>query len=97
MQNLLNKENRDARFRTVVCLIQNGTEHFFEGICKGRIIAQQTGDGGFGYDPVFVPDGANKTFAQMTMDEKAVYSHRSKAIDKLVLFLNNSTLNDKEI
>ncbi len=88
LQNLESKEDRDAQFRTVVCLIQNGEEHFFEGICKGRIIAEKKGSEGFGYDPVFVPDGEEKTFAEMSLEEKARFSHRSKAIAKLVLFLN---------
>ena len=96
LQNLVDKDNRDAQFRTVVCLIQNGTEYYFEGTCRGKIIAEQKGGEGFGYDPVFIPDGAEQTFAQMTMQEKAAYSHRSKAIDKLVLFLNNSELKGKE-
>jgi XTP/dITP diphosphohydrolase len=84
------KENRNAQFRTVVCLLLNGREHFFEGICPGRIIAEQRGTEGFGYDPVFVPDGADKTFAEMSLNEKNRYSHRRKAIDQLVLFLNQS-------
>jgi XTP/dITP diphosphohydrolase len=88
LQNLENKEDRTARFRTVVCLITDGNEHFFEGICRGRIIAAQKGAEGFGYDPVFVPDGADKTFAEMSLEEKNLFSHRRKAIDGLVLFLN---------
>jgi XTP/dITP diphosphohydrolase len=88
LQNLENKEDRTARFRTVVCLIIDGSEHFFEGVCRGRIIAAQKGTEGFGYDPVFVPDGADKTFAEMSLEEKNSFSHRRKAIDGLVLFLN---------
>lgn len=88
LQNLENEGNRQAQFRTVVCLLLNGKEHFFEGICKGNIIAEQKGSKGFGYDPVFVPDGAEKTFAEMTLEEKAVFSHRSKAVSQLVSFLN---------
>jgi XTP/dITP diphosphohydrolase len=88
LQNLLNIDERTAQFRTVVCLILNGKEHFFEGICRGRIIATQKGTAGFGYDPVFMPDGANKTFAEMSLEEKNLVSHRRKAIDSLVLFLN---------
>ena len=63
---------------------------FFEGICKGLIIAEKKGTEGFGYDPVFIPDGADKTFAEMDLGEKTIYSHRRKAVDKLVSFLNQS-------
>ena len=89
LRNLEGIEDRAAQFRTVVCLIIDGNEHFFEGACGGRIIAAQKGAEGFGYDPVFVPDGADKTFAEMSLDEKNIFSHRRKAIDGLVLFLNN--------
>ena len=84
---LENKENRKAQFRTVVCLIENGKQKFFEGICKGTIIAQRRGDSGFGYDPVFIPDGSTKTFAEMSMEEKNRFSHRKKAIEKLTSYL----------
>ena len=87
--NLETTENRNARFRTVISLIWNDKEYFFEGSCDGRIIQVQRGEQGFGYDPVFVPLGADKTFAEMTMNEKNQYSHRKKAADKLVLFLQN--------
>ena len=86
--NLNGIDDRTAQFRTVVCLIVDGDEYFFEGVCKGRIIAQQKGTEGFGYDPVFVPDGADVTFAEMTLDEKNSFSHRRKAVESLVLFLN---------
>ncbi|MDB5196043.1 MAG: deoxyribonucleotide triphosphate pyrophosphatase [Flaviaesturariibacter sp.] len=88
INNLQGKEDRKAQFRTVICLLLNGQEHFFEGICLGRIIETPQGSDGFGYDPVFMPDGADRTFAQMTMKEKNQYSHRRKATDKLVAFLN---------
>lgn len=81
------KENRKATFRTVISLIWNNEEHLFEGVCDGHIIKEQKGKEGFGYDPVFVPDGADKTFAEMSMDEKNIYSHRRKATDKLIAFL----------
>ena len=90
LHNLENKEDRTAQFRAVVCLIIEGNIDFFEGICKGRIIAEKRGTEGFGYDPIFIPDGAEKTFAEMSMEEKNVYSHRRKAVDKLVKFLNQS-------
>lgn len=86
---LTGRENRTARFRTVICLICNGKEKFFDGQCKGTIIAERKGRGGFGYDPVFVPEGSNKTFAEMTMDEKNSFSHRKRAIEKLTTYLKN--------
>ena len=97
LQNLQDKEDRRAQFRTVICLILDGKEHFFEGICQGRILAAQKGTEGFGYDPVFVPDGADKTFAEMPLEEKNRYSHRSKAVAQLVLFLNNLNKTKREI
>jgi len=92
MDKLLSKLNksadRKARFRTVICLILEGKEYFFEGVCEGQIITEKKGGAGFGYDPIFVPTGSDKTFAEMSMDEKNRYSHRRKAADKLVTFLN---------
>jgi len=81
------KTNRKARFRTVISLIINGNEHFFEGICEGNITEEPNGNEGFGYDPVFVPHMANRTFAEMTIEEKNTYSHRAKAVAKLIDFL----------
>ena len=86
--NLEGKENRKARFRTVISLIIEGKETLFEGICNGIIIKEQRGESGFGYDPVFVPDDSSRTFAEMDMSEKNLYSHRKKAAEKLVAFLN---------
>ena len=85
--NLEGQSDRQAQFRTVVSLILNEKEYLFEGICKGRITTEQKGLKGFGYDPIFIPEGADKTFAEMTMDEKNQYSHRKKAISKLIDFL----------
>jgi len=82
--------DRQARFRTVICLILGEQEQFFEGICEGTIISERRGSMGFGYDPVFIPAGSDRTFAEMTIDEKNQFSHRRKAMDKLVAFLNNS-------
>ena len=88
---LLSKLNssteRQARFRAVICLILDKKEYFFQGVCEGRITEEKEGSGGFGYDPVFVPEGAEKSFAQMTMAEKNRHSHRKIAFDKLVEFL----------
>ena len=86
--NLKSESNKTARFRTVISLILDGKEYFFEGICPGKIISERKGNNGFGYDPVFVPDGSNKTFAEMDMAEKNRFSHRKKAMEKLVTFLN---------
>ncbi len=87
--NLQGQGNRKAKFRTVISLILDEKEYFFEGICPGRIIEDQKGNQGFGYDPVFVPDGAGKSFAEMSMDEKNQFSHRQKAVTKLTAFLHN--------
>lgn len=90
LSKLEKKENRKARFKTVISLIWNNKEYLFEGICNGQIIKDQKGNEGFGYDPVFVPDGSNKTFAEMSMEEKNKFSHRRKATDKLIEFLQNN-------
>lgn len=80
--------DRKAKFRTVICLILDTKEYFFEGICEGEIIHERKGTSGFGYDSVFIPTGSGKTFAEMNMNEKNIFSHRKKAMDKLVTFLN---------
>ena len=87
LSNLSDKSNRRARFRTVICLIDNGVEHLFEGIVNGTIIEQGRGEEGFGYDPIFLPDGSDKTFAEMSMVEKNDLSHRGRAIAALKQFL----------
>lgn len=79
--------NRKARFRTVISLIYHGKEYQFEGICPGVILDKKQGEQGFGYDPLFIPDGAGKSFADMSMEEKNKYSHRKKATAKLAEFL----------
>ena len=84
--------NRSAQFRTVISLIIEGKEYQFEGVCKGTIVEIPVGTKGFGYDPIFVPSGADKTFAQMVLKEKELYSHRKKAADKLVIFLQELLL-----
>lgn len=89
LSKLKDQKNTKARFRTVISLILNGKEEIFDGICTGHIIFERRGTEGFGYDPVFIPEGADKTFAEMSMDEKNKYSHRKKATQKLVAFLNN--------
>ena len=79
--------NRKARFKTVISLIWDGGEHFFEGAVEGTIRHESSGTGGFGYDPIFQPDGYTVTFAEMSMDEKNAISHRAKAIEGLIEFL----------
>ena len=86
LNELRGKQNRKARFRTVVSLILDGKEHFFEGIVNGQIIDEKRGGDGFGYDPVFMPDGYELTFAEMPAEQKNKISHRSRAIHKLARF-----------
>lgn len=81
------KENRQAQFRTVFSLVEQGKETQFEGICEGAIALQPTGEAGFGYDPVFIPKGSLKSFGQMSADEKNQFSHRRKALDSLLEYL----------
>lgn len=88
LKNLEGKENRRARFRTVISLIEGGEEHLFEGIVEGHIIDHESGEEGFGYDPLFVPDGFDRTFAEMTAEEKNAVSHRGRAVRKLVAYLH---------
>lgn len=88
LSKLKSAENKTARFRTVISLILDDKEYLFEGICTGRIITERKGNNGFGYDPVFIPDGSDKTFAEMDMAEKNKFSHRKKAMEKLITFLN---------
>ena len=85
---LLNGQtNRTARFKTVISLLWNGEEYLFEGVVEGIIRHARSGSKGFGYDPIFQPDGYNITFAEMTMDEKNAISHRARAVEKMVEFL----------
>lgn len=87
LDRLQGNPDRKARFRTVISLILAGREYQFEGICPGRITEAPSGTNGFGYDPVFQPDGADRSFGVMSMTEKQAYSHRSKATSQLVRFL----------
>ena len=87
--NMKGIENRAAQFRTVISLILEGKEYKFEGICKGFITEEEKGTNGFGYDPIFIPEGSLITFAEMNMEGKATFSHRKKATQKLISFLNS--------
>ena len=89
MTELKGINNRKAQFRTVISLIIDGKEYLFEGVIKGNIIEKKRGTSGFGYDPVFVPEGYNQTFAELGNDIKNKISHRAQAIDKLCKFIQN--------
>tara|TARA_Y100000758_G_C15950851_1_gene385860 strand:- start:73 stop:648 length:576 start_codon:yes stop_codon:yes gene_type:complete len=87
LQKLEGENNREAKFRTVIALIMNGKTLLFEGECKGEITKEKAGEKGFGYDPIFLAKGFDKTFAQMSKQEKGTISHRGIATSKLVEFL----------
>ncbi|PNQ72404.1 non-canonical purine NTP pyrophosphatase [Hanstruepera neustonica] len=88
LTNLTDKPNRSAQFKTVIALHLHGQLHTFTGICKGDITSNKKGTDGFGYDPIFKPNGFNQTFAEMTLEQKNEIGHRGKAVLKLVDFLN---------
>ena len=92
MQKLLKElasfSNREAHFKTVIALNLKGKQYFFEGICKGEILTEKQGEKGFGYDPVFKPNGFDISFAEMSLKQKSIISHRGKAVAKLIEFLN---------
>ena len=87
LRNLEGVANRRARFRTVISLLVGDEEHLFEGVVEGRIVERESGTEGFGYEPLFVPDGCDRTFAEMSPDEKNAVSHRGRAVRKLAAFL----------
>ena len=88
LDNLKDKSNRNANFKTVIALNIDNNQYLFEGIAKGKIITEKKGEKGFGYDPIFIPEGFSTTFAEMKMSEKAKLSHRGIATRKLIEFLN---------
>ena len=88
LSELEGKTKRNAQFRTIITLILNSSTFTFEGIVHGEIILEKRGENGFGYDPIFVPEGALKTFAEMTLTEKNQYSHRARAFQKMIVFLS---------
>ena len=90
LEKLEGQSDRSARFKTVVALVLNGKEYTFEGIANGHIRMERSGEGGFGYDPIFQPEGQDITFAEMTAAEKNEISHRGRAVRKLVTFLKNN-------
>ena len=87
LKNLEGETNRRARFRTAICLIEGGEERLFEGIVEGHIIDHEAGSEGFGYDPLFMPEGFERTFAEMSAEEKNDISHRGRAVRRLVAYL----------
>lgn len=89
LKNLESSTHRNAQFKTIICLNINGEQHLFEGIVKGKIVLEPKGNQGFGYDPIFIPDGYTTTFAEMSMEEKSKISHRGLAVEKLVRFLTS--------
>ncbi len=89
LENLADKIDRTAQFRTVIALNLNNEQHLFEGICKGEIISEKSGTEGFGYDPIFKPKGYSLSFAEMSSEEKNKISHRGIAVHQLVHFLNS--------
>ncbi|MGL4851792.1 MAG: non-canonical purine NTP diphosphatase [Phocaeicola sp.] len=90
LQELADKANRKAQFRTAICLIIDGKQHLFEGVVKGEITEKKEGNAGFGYDPLFVPEGYTETFAQLGSDIKNNISHRARAVNKLCEYLKTS-------
>ncbi|MEI3802155.1 MULTISPECIES: RdgB/HAM1 family non-canonical purine NTP pyrophosphatase [unclassified Chitinophaga] len=90
LQELEGQNNRSAQFRTVISLILDGKEHQFEGVSKGHITTSVKGEKGFGYDPIFVPEGETRAFAEMDLTEKNRYSHRARAFEKFVAFLKQT-------
>ncbi len=87
LEQLEGKENRKARFRTIISLIWEGKEYLFEGVVEGKILTEKHGTEGFGYDPIFQPEGYDKSFAELSMNEKNSISHRGRAVEKLLQFL----------
>ena len=92
LSELKDKSNRKANFKTVIALNLNGKQNLFTGIINGKIIEEKIGNNGFGYDPIFVADGYEKTFAELSMEEKSTISHRGIAVKELILFLQKQTL-----
>ncbi len=92
LSELKDKTNRKANFKTVIVLNLNGNQNLFTGIINGKIIEEKIGTNGFGYDPIFVAEGFDKTFAELTMEEKSTISHRGIAVKELILFLQKQTL-----
>lgn len=91
LKKMKGQKNRSAQFKTIISLILDKKEYQFEGICKGEITEAEIGTNGFGYDAIFIPEGSNKTFAEMSIDEKNKFSHRKKAVTQLLAFLKTKS------
>ena len=90
LKNMTGKTNRNARFRTIIAYIdENAQEHIFEGEIRGKIIENMVGENGFGYDPIFVPEGYEQTFAELSSEIKNTISHRARAMEKFLSYINN--------
>ena len=89
LSELKDKTNKNAHFKTVMALIIDGKEYLFDGKIEGKIISEKLGSNGFGYDPIFVPDGYNETFAQLDSETKNKISHRSRALQKMLEFISS--------
>ncbi|MBM3432686.1 MAG: RdgB/HAM1 family non-canonical purine NTP pyrophosphatase [Bacteroidetes bacterium] len=87
LQEMVGATDRKAYFQTIICLVWAGQEKFFSGVCEGTLLTAPQGNGGFGYDPIFQPDGADKTFAELSLTDKNRFSHRKKAVQQLIDFL----------
>lgn len=89
IEDIQGKNDKSAYYKAVICLIWNEEVHYFEGECHGTLLTEKKGEGGFGYDPIFVPDGYDKTFAELPLEVKNELSHRGKAVKKMVEFINS--------
>ena len=96
LKELNGSEDRSACYKAVICLIWDDEVYYFEGLCHGTIINEKRGDGGFGYDPIFIPDGYDRTFAELPLNIKNNISHRGKAVKKMVEFLKDKASNIRE-
>lgn len=91
LSELTGATDRNAYYKAVICLVWDGVVHYFEGICEGQILTEKRGEGGFGYDPIFVPSGYSQTFAELPPDVKNSISHRGKAVRQMVAFIKAAT------
>jgi XTP/dITP diphosphohydrolase len=89
LHNMNGVADRSAWYKAVICLVWDGTEHYFEGICEGTLLEEKRGAGGFGYDPIFIPEGYEQTFAELSPEVKNAISHRGKAVRQMVAFIKN--------
>ncbi|MEI8279821.1 MAG: RdgB/HAM1 family non-canonical purine NTP pyrophosphatase [Bacteroidota bacterium] len=91
LQDLYGHDDRSAYYKAIICLVWQGTTHYFEGVCNGTLLTEKRGTAGFGYDPIFVPDGNTHTFAELPLEVKNTISHRGIAVRKMIAFLKEKT------